>query len=270
MTELDPAFIERWNMHEEAIRLGEEQAIRARWETGREALALREGKQLPRGALAAIREQWNISQQELSNRIRFAEAYDESELTTRVVGSGLTWTEVRSSLPRKRPPTTRVPKEAAPPTKATLKDAEKVVELFKKPDVVAEVKRRVEADEKARKAAVAVARYERNQAQRQKEEDQSREQVYRVLRERLLEGQTDWADLTEQMDIFSDSLNRYCELMDGLPFPDQFRQKRLDSEIGKLQQSVLRLKQRLSHETASPVADVDSGGIINVDHFEVS
>lgn len=97
----------------------ESDALRARWEFGREMLAARDGAgRLPNGYLTALVQRTGKARAELSFRATFASRYAEAELPTLV---GSSWTEVRSSLKAEKDAADNVPAEppAAPEGKFT-------------------------------------------------------------------------------------------------------------------------------------------------------
>jgi hypothetical protein len=248
---------------ENVIRASDGDAIRARWQFGCEVLAQRIGKQLPKGLLAEICQQAKISHMELSRRVRFAEAYNEIQLEHLCSTSILTWTAIVKGLPKKRTIHRTPPKPRAVPTAATVKEADRVVELISRPDVATELRAREKADGATRKAQAAIERRERNEARRQKEEDLLNQQVQQALRQQLINGDGNWQNLTEQMEICADTVTRYLDIMDGLTVPDQLRLKRLDSQLGQLQQTLHQLRGRLWPDHRA-VIDIGRTGVINI------
>jgi hypothetical protein len=246
---------------EEAIRASDGDAIRARWEFGRQVIAQRQGKYLPRGVPEKICRRAGISNQELSNRTRVAEAYESpSELGD----SGVTWTAIVNALPKTRKSPKPSPKLRPTPTAATFKEADRVEELIAKPDVVAALMAR-EADTKAtKKAQAAIERREREAAKRQKEEDQQRQQVTYALRQQLVQGDRNWENLTEQLEMFNDTVSRYLEYIDGLVVPDGLRLKILERHLSKLQANLLQLRTRLLPDYQQPFAEIGQTNIITV------
>jgi hypothetical protein len=66
---------------EDAVRKGDGDGLRARWESGRYMLTLKKGKQLPRGELARLAETLGVHRAELTARMKFATKFaTEGEL----------------------------------------------------------------------------------------------------------------------------------------------------------------------------------------------
>lgn len=80
------------------VDAAEDDGIRARWEFGRELLAERVGKQLPKGRLEAICEATGKSRSEVQYRVQFAEHYATAEQLSTVVDTFKSWTEIRDAL----------------------------------------------------------------------------------------------------------------------------------------------------------------------------
>lgn len=95
----DPFDYETLLTIDKRIDAAEAEGIRERWEFGRIMLAARGGKKrLPNGYLAELVERTGKSQTELSNRIRFAEAYPtEAELSI-ALESCESWHEIVENL----------------------------------------------------------------------------------------------------------------------------------------------------------------------------
>jgi hypothetical protein len=247
---------------QEAIRASDGDAILARWEFGSEVIALREGKQLPRGVSAEICLRAGISNKELSNRTRVAETYDQAELRSQLRSSDLTWTDLVNGLPKTRPAPKRPPKQRVEPTQATFKEADRVETLLARPDVAAELMSREATTKAAQKAQALAERKERETARQQKEHDQERQAVNHALRQRLVQGDKDWQNFGEQAEIFADTVQRYLQLFDGLTVPDELRLSVLDKRIGNLQQVLMELRGRLFPDHAKPKKRVATVSVI--------
>ncbi len=106
--------IERLVRLDERIDSREGEALRDRWEFGRELLAARDGKgRLPNGYLTALVERTGKSRSELGYRLQFAEAFPtEAELST-AVDSFRSWTEIREKALKPQP--LAQPDDAPPP-----------------------------------------------------------------------------------------------------------------------------------------------------------
>lgn len=90
--------IERLVHIDARIDANESDALRARWEFGRQMLAARDGMgRLPNGYLSALTERTGKSRSELKYRAQFAETYDEDELANALALSP-SWREVAKSL----------------------------------------------------------------------------------------------------------------------------------------------------------------------------
>ena len=61
---------------EEAVRNGEGDALRARWQSGQRLLALRQGGKFRRGAAAALAKTLNIDRSELTARVKLRRMHD--------------------------------------------------------------------------------------------------------------------------------------------------------------------------------------------------
>jgi N6-adenosine-specific RNA methylase IME4 len=84
---------------EQRIGAAEGDGLRARWEFGRELLAKREGKQLPRGLLAKVCEETGASRWEIQTRMRFAERYPtEQEVSDAITHFGSWYGVVHHAL----------------------------------------------------------------------------------------------------------------------------------------------------------------------------
>jgi hypothetical protein len=74
---------------EQRVTRSNEEGLRARWEFGREVLAQRSGRQLPRAYLAQVVERTGVNKEEIRRRMRFAERYpSEDELSHAVTEFG--------------------------------------------------------------------------------------------------------------------------------------------------------------------------------------
>jgi hypothetical protein len=250
---------------EESVRASDGEAILARWDFGREVLGQRVGKQLPKGLLGDICERTGLHHTEISFRVRVAEHYDRPQLETLVSTSQLTWTAVREGLPKKRKPGVRSPKPPSlGPTAATFTEADRVQALIVKPDVAAEIARRAKTDAAAAKAQKLIEKRERDEAKAQKERDQEAEQRAQVLRARLVRGDADWQNLTEQMETTADTLRRLVDLLDGLPTPDDMHRKMFDRQLAVAQQALFELRQHLTPNYDGERPAVSTGGVIEV------
>jgi hypothetical protein len=92
--------MEKWESEmrrlEEAVRVSDGQNIRARWESGRYMLTLRDGKkQLPPGMLDELARTVGVVRSELGARMRFAEKYSTEEELSTAVETFRTWTDIR-------------------------------------------------------------------------------------------------------------------------------------------------------------------------------
>lgn len=93
--------LERYLRLDRAIDAAEDDAIRTRWDFGKEMLAEREehgGKQLKRGRMAQLMERTGKSRQELSFRARFAFEYPTIDKVSTAVETFRSWTEIRDTL----------------------------------------------------------------------------------------------------------------------------------------------------------------------------
>lgn len=89
---------------EERIGGSETEGLRARWEFGRELVAVRDGKgRLPNGYLARIAEETGSSRVELTKRMQFAERFPTEEELRNAVTQFRSWHAiVRDALPARR------------------------------------------------------------------------------------------------------------------------------------------------------------------------
>jgi hypothetical protein len=252
---------------EAAIRASDGSAMRARWEFGRQVIAQRDHNNfLPQGLRKEICRRAGISDGELSNRTRFAEAYNETEVLN-ILSTSATWTAVLKGLPKVRKSSTpRPPKPRATPTAATVKEADRVEQLIAKPDVAAELLSRDNDTKATRKAQAAAERRDRDQARQQKEEDQQRQAVQRALRHRIVEGDRDWQTLAEQLQICADSVKRYLQVWDGLVIPNDLRLRTVDNQLSRLQQSLHELRGRLwpDYRAPGPILVEKAGRVIDI------
>jgi hypothetical protein len=234
---------------EKSVRASDGEAILARWDFGHAVLEQRQGKQLPKGLLAEICERTGLHHTEVSFRVRVAEHYERSQLETLVSSSSPTWTAIRDGLPKKRPTPKAQPKPEPPPaqrTKTTIAKADRVAALIVEPDVAAELSRRAADDEAARKAQKLAEKQQRQEAKAQKERDQETQQRQQVLRSRLVRGDADWQNLTEQMETMADTVTRLVALLDGLPIPDELHRKIFERHLSAAQQALYELRLRVT------------------------
>lgn len=249
---------------EAAIRASDGEAIRARWEFGRQVIAQREGKQLPRGLSPEICRRAGISAEELSRRTRIAEAYSQTELSHLCESPGVTWTAIVNGLPRTKRASPKQPaKPRATPTANTVKDADRLEELIARPDVAAELKARETTSRATQRAQVTIERREREEAKRQKEQDQLNLQTQQILRRRLIAGDKDWLNLSEQTETFTDTVKRYVQLLDGLVVPNALTLKVLERHVGELQQTLMELRGRLWPDYREPSGSIATVSVIN-------
>ena len=244
------------------IRSSDGDAIHARWEFGREVLARRQGKQLPPGLSAAICEQAGISQMEMSRRVRVAEAYDEEELNRQSLSCD--WTAIVKGVPKKRATPRKATESRAAPTAAMIKEADRVEALISHRGVASVLMARDRASEGTRKAQAAIARKERGEARQQKQDDELAQQVQSALRQGLVQGDANWQNFTEQMEIFADTVKRYLDFIDALPAPDELRLKRLESQLSQLQQGLLDFRTRLWPDYSKRSSIGKTTGVIDV------
>lgn len=224
---------------EEGVRASDGEAILARWDFGQEVLRQRVGKQLPKGLLADICKRTGVGRQEVANRVRVAEHHDRVELSSELESSGTTWTALVKGLPKKGTTRKRRSTPKTEPTKETIAEANLVEKLVAKPAVAAELARRDSANKATRKA-------QRLAERAQVEQDQEAQHQQQVLRLRLIKGDTDWESLTEQYETMTDTVRRMNELLDGLPLPEGLRLKRVDGQLGQLQQELFTLRRRIT------------------------
>jgi hypothetical protein len=85
------------------IAAAEGDGVRARWESGRELVARRVGKQLPKGLLDQLAEATGTSARELRYRMAFAERYPTEDEVGTAVQTSKSWTELRRGLARSKP-----------------------------------------------------------------------------------------------------------------------------------------------------------------------
>ena len=195
------------------------------------------------------------------SRTRFAEAYDEPEVTNLLVRSGLTWLAILNGLPRARLGRGPSGRLASEPTKATLADADRAEKLLARPEVAAELLARDKDNVGARQAQAAAERREREAARRQKEADQRNQEVERALRLRLVHGDKDWENLAEQLEIWGDTAERWVDSVDSLTVPDSLRLKVLERHLSKLQERLFRLRNRLFPVYQASLG-IDEAGVI--------
>lgn len=100
---LDGTFGARLRKCEEEIRSGESTGIEARWEFGRALLKRREGKQLPKGLLGAVKAEFGLSPGEVQARMRFAEQFADKPKVLDAVKHFGTWKRItHEALPKKQ------------------------------------------------------------------------------------------------------------------------------------------------------------------------
>ena len=106
--------IETMVLIDKRIDENEADALRARWEFGREMLAARDGAgRLPNGYLAELVQRTGKSRPELSFRAQFAASYPTEEELSTAVDSYRTWTDIRSTLKKSKDAADNAP--VAPP-----------------------------------------------------------------------------------------------------------------------------------------------------------
>jgi hypothetical protein len=257
---------------EARIKAHEDDAIQARWESGRELLALRHASKLPNG----LKEELGIEDTESRRRMRFAELYPTEELFRRFrLNSPPGWYQIYKSFPPKNPKKAGSSKAGGSkstkpkmkePTKKDIADAQSVIKKLAQPGVRAVIKSAAADDALAHRAQVIVNRQEKEEDRRQKDEDKQRQEVWYALRRMLVEGDQSWENLTEQINISNDTVQRYLKFM--LPIPNSLRLKILVDRLGRLQQSLFDLRKMLAPDyQGEPTADISetTGGIITID-----
>lgn len=253
---------------EQSVRASDGEAILARWDFGRAVLEQRVGKQLPKGLRDAICECVKLGHQELTNRVRVAEHYDRQEVSRKLDTSPTTWTALVDGLPKKKRATplkpTQPPVSTPEPTKAAIAKADRVEALIVEPDVATVLSRRAADDDAARKAQTLAERRQRAEAKAQKERDQKVQQRQQVLRLQLINGDTNWQNLTDQMETMADTVTRLVALLDGLPIPDPLHRKMFDRHLAAAQQALFDLRSRLSPDYEELAAEVWRQSVIEV------
>lgn len=248
---------------EESIRASEGETILARWDFGKAVLDQRVGLQLPNGLGVQICAAVGISERELLRRVRVAEHYDREELADEVRRFRRTWTAIVEAVPRRqRPPQApRARRRAAvdpdaPPSRATITAADRVVALIAQPEVAAELLARERRDNATHTAQVRVERAQRAEARAQRERDQETQHMQQVLRMRVVRGGADWQELTELFETMADTTRRILALVEGLPVPDELRLRLFDGQLSALQQALLEMREWLT-----PSREQRSGGL---------
>lgn len=103
--------VERLVHIDQRIDANESDALRARWEFGRQMLAARDGAgRLPNGYLAALVERTGKSRSELGYRVQFAATVPEEELSN-ALDSFASWRDVVRDLKRERDAADNIPAE---------------------------------------------------------------------------------------------------------------------------------------------------------------
>lgn len=252
---------------ERSVRSGERNAILSRWDFGHEVLKARHGSKLPPGLVAQICTAVGISPSELSNRTRMAEHYTRDAFYRKLQNESPTWTALVQALPKgpsrkaSPRPTTTFTTSSNPttgPSKATMVKADRVAALIAEPEVAAELVSRDRTDAATRKAAALVERQARAEAKAEAERAREDEELQRVLRQRLVQGDTDWSEFTALLEVMADTVRRLVDMLDGLPVPDSLRTKVLDKQLSKLQGGLHQLRRRVIPEYVEPVADITS------------
>ena len=77
--------------------------LHARWESGKEMLAERKGKQLPKGRLDELVEASGKGVRELQYRMQFAEQYPTEDKVRMAMQTFPSWVQVKKSLPKDSP-----------------------------------------------------------------------------------------------------------------------------------------------------------------------
>jgi hypothetical protein len=80
------------------IKNSEDAGIRARWDCGRRLLSQKEGKQLPKGIRAMLRDEVKVAPSEITSRMKLAERYPTADQLATAVAHFSTWTALRKSL----------------------------------------------------------------------------------------------------------------------------------------------------------------------------
>lgn len=103
------------------------ESIRDRWEFGRLMLAMRKGKQLPKGVLDGLAEATGKSRSELGKRMLFAARYPtEDELGT-AIPTFESWTQIKKNLPK--PPEQPAAKHTPATPPARSKKSNEIIEM---------------------------------------------------------------------------------------------------------------------------------------------
>jgi len=116
MDSSQPPDIETLVLIDKRIDENESDALRARWEFGREMLTARDGKgRLPDGYLTQLVERTGKGRSELSCRVRFAERFPtETELCDAITQFG-SWFQITRNLKAEKDAADNVPVEPPPP-----------------------------------------------------------------------------------------------------------------------------------------------------------
>jgi hypothetical protein len=70
---------------EDDVRRSDGDGLHARWKSGRRLLALKIGKQLPKGVLEELAAKLGVARAEINARMKFASKYSEAELSAAII-----------------------------------------------------------------------------------------------------------------------------------------------------------------------------------------
>ena len=91
--------VQDWESHlrhlEDAINHADGDGLRARWESGRYLLKLREGSQLPRGMGAVVAKDLSIHRSELTARMKFAAKFQTEDQLANAISTYRTWFAIK-------------------------------------------------------------------------------------------------------------------------------------------------------------------------------
>lgn len=108
--------LERLVHIDQRIDANESDALRARWEFGRQMLAEREGRQFRKGLVSSLIERTGKSKSELYYRAQFAEAYSTEEELSNALESHSSWRDLTRTLKAEKDAEDNIPvKVPGPP-----------------------------------------------------------------------------------------------------------------------------------------------------------
>lgn len=246
------------------VKSGESDSIRARWESGRELLALQSNKRYAYGTRESLLAELGIDRTEAWRRCRFAEVCPDEATLARFTRQCSSWTAVYKNFPPKghagAKAKTTSEKKPKSITKQDRADAQTVIKKLAQPGVRAALKEAHDDGTAANRARREIERQEREEARRQKEEDEWAQQVALAARHQLVAGEVTWENITAMTESYDDTLKRVEEHIDFMLIPSQIRMKVLERHFRSVQTRLFRITGKMFPDyQPGPVSDIGDG-----------